>query len=53
MECTCYVRRLGKEQQFCIRYGAHALDCPKYRESGDVLDKKRDIETRKQLEGKI
>jgi hypothetical protein len=53
MECTCYVRRLGKEQQFCLRYGAHALNCPKYRESGDILDKKRDIETRKQLEGKI
>ena len=49
MECTCYVKTLSREQQFCIRYGAHALNCPKYRESGDILDRKRDIELRNNL----
>ena len=51
--CQCYVKTLEPVQQFSLRYGAHALNCPKYRESGDILDKKRDIETRKQLQGKI
>ena len=40
--CNCYVMYLGPEAQFCLRFGAHALSCPVYRESGDPVDKRAD-----------
>ena len=46
MTCNCYVKRLTEYQRFVIRYGAHDVSCPVYRESGDELDRKRDIAIR-------
>ncbi len=46
MKCNCYVAHLSEYDRFVIRYGAHSLTCPKYRESGDVLDRQRDQEFR-------
>ena len=48
--CTCYVLTLEPIDQFTLRYGAHNQACPVYRESGDYLDQKRDIEARARLE---
>jgi hypothetical protein len=36
--CVCYVRDLGEEALFTLRYGAHSLSCPVYRRSGDLAD---------------
>ena len=47
MHCNCYVKGLPEYDRFVIRYGAHSLDCPVYRESGDILDRQRDIEIRR------
>jgi hypothetical protein len=45
-ECQCYVKNLSDLERFTIRYGAHGLDCPKYRESGDEVDRMYDEDTR-------
>ena len=47
--CQCYVKTLEPGQQFSLRYGAHALDCPVYRVSRDPLDRRRDQEARDSL----
>lgn len=44
--CNCYVSRLSDYRQFTIRYGAHALHCPVYRESRDPVDHIKDAYTR-------
>lgn len=44
--CTCYVRRLNAQQQWELRYGAHAVECPVYRPSRDPVDEANDIEAR-------
>ncbi len=48
--CTCYVRLLHQRIRFTLRWGAHALDCPSYRESGDPVDRARDEEMRRHWE---
>ena len=48
--CTCYVLTLSPIDQFTLRFGAHNEACPVWRESGDYLDQKRDIEARARLE---
>lgn len=40
--CQCYVSTLSAHQQFVLRYGAHALTCPTYRESRDPVDRIND-----------
>ena len=42
VKCNCYVRELSEYDKFVTRYGAHSLDCPVYRESGDIVDRKYD-----------
>lgn len=38
--CRCWVRAiLTDAAAFGLRYGAHSLDCPIYRESWDILDR--------------
>ena len=36
--CTCYVAELDAETQFGLRWGAHGLECPRYRRSLDPVD---------------
>ena len=45
-QCTCYVRLFDQQVRFTLRWGAHALDCPSYRESGDPVDRAEDEEIR-------
>ena len=47
MKCNCYVQHLDEGQRYVMRYGAHTLDCPVYRKSGDLLDNRRDENIRK------
>jgi len=47
--CNCYVAALPDIDRFTLRYGAHGLDCPVYRESGDPVDRLKDEETRARL----
>lgn len=51
--CTCYVQHLPIKDQFCLRWGAHSLDCPTYRKSGDHCDNLDDIATRNHHEGNV
>ena len=51
MACNCYVQRLPDIDRFCIRWGAHSLSCPAYRQSGDYCDSLNDEEIRHRLEG--
>lgn len=44
--CRCYVKKLPREFQFQLRWGAHALDCPIYRPSMDPVDNQQDIDAR-------
>ena len=46
MKCNCYVRILAPIDIFTLRYGAHGLNCPVYRESGDPVDKLKDVDAR-------
>jgi hypothetical protein len=41
-DCTCYVKALEVEVQFGLRYGAHGLDCIKYHESLDPVERLED-----------
>lgn len=47
--CRCYVRDLPPEESFAIRDGAHAVDCPVYRPSGDPVDRVKDAHIRETL----
>lgn len=49
LTCNCYVRQLATARQFSLRYGAHSLDCPAYRESRDPSDRANDEATRAAL----
>lgn len=44
--CTCYVRNLSEQDQFCIRYGSHNPNCSVYRESRDTVDRQADQDFR-------
>ena len=44
--CQCYVKTLGAEAMLSLRYGAHSLSCPVYRESRDPVDRLNDDATR-------
>jgi hypothetical protein len=44
--CDCYVSTMTPEEQFTLRYGAHELACPAYRESMDPVDRAYDREER-------
>jgi hypothetical protein len=44
--CTCYVAELDAETQFGLRWGAHALECPRYRRSLDPVDDANDQDYR-------
>ena len=44
--CTCYVADLDAETQFGLRWGAHGLECPRYRRSLDPVDDANDQEFR-------
>jgi hypothetical protein len=44
--CTCYVQHLTEEERFTLRYGAHEIECPVYRESLDPVDKLKDDDAR-------
>ena len=44
--CTCYVADLDAEAQFGLRWGAHGLECPRYRRSLDPVDDANDQEFR-------
>lgn len=44
--CTCYVADLDAEAQFCLRWGAHGLECPRYRRSLDPVDDANDQDYR-------
>lgn len=44
--CNCYVANLDNVNRFTLRYGAHSLSCPVYRESRDPLDKFNDTAAR-------
>ena len=48
--CNCYVRFLGAEARFCLRFGAHGLACLVYRPSGDPVDRQADEEFRAENE---
>ena len=50
LRCSCWVSYEPEEVRFSIRYGAHHLDCPVYRPSGDPLDNLRDAELRNACE---
>ncbi len=44
--CTCWVADQSPEARFGIRYGAHSMDCPLWRESLDPVDQANDEELR-------
>jgi hypothetical protein len=44
--CTCYVADLDAETQFCLRWGAHGFECPRYRRSLDPVDDANDQDYR-------
>ena len=44
--CTCYVAELDAETQFGLRWGAHGLECPRYRRSLDPVDDANDQDYR-------
>ena len=46
MECNCWVATKSEEERFGIRYGAHALKCPAFRQSLDPVDAANDRELR-------
>jgi hypothetical protein len=48
--CKCWVRNLNEEEQFGIRYGAHSLWCPTYREGLDPVDRLNDTDLRQRGE---
>ena len=48
--CSCYVKYLAVADRFGLRRGAHGLDCPQYRESGDKVDRKYDERFRRESE---
>jgi hypothetical protein len=48
--CTCYIRLFHQQARSEIRWGAHALDCPSYRESGDPVDRAKDEKLRESYE---
>ena len=50
LTCTCWVRTTPPETQFGLRYGAHSLDCPRYRQSLDPCDRYDDAQIRDQGE---
>ena len=50
MGCTCWVATRSEEERFGIRYGAHALGCPSFRESSDPVDAANDRELRERNE---
>ena len=52
VECSCWVKDQPDEERYSIRYGAHHLDCPVYRPSGDPLDNLRDAQLRMQVEAR-
>jgi hypothetical protein len=45
--CNCWVSKASAETQFCVRYGAHSVTCPKHRPSGDPVDRMHDEELRR------
>lgn len=47
--CDCYVATLSPEDRFGLRYGAHALECPIYRVSGDPVDRAKDERIRARM----
>lgn len=47
--CRCYVKRLPDHFQMQLRWGAHALDCPAYHRSADIVDDAQDCEVRAKL----
>jgi hypothetical protein len=49
--CNCYVQYLNREAKFCLRWGAHNLQCPAYSQSLDYVDNLNDEETRNHFEG--
>ena len=49
--CQCYVKTLGAEAMLSLRYGAHSLSCPVYRESRDPVDRLNDDATRAYYNG--
>jgi len=52
--CTCWVKDTSEVTQFQIRRGAHAPDCPEYRESLDPVDRAYDRDLRRHgMAGKI
>ena len=44
--CNCWVSRESLEVQFSLRYGAHGITCPLYRESLDPVDRLHDAQER-------
>lgn len=44
--CECYVRSLPTLTQMELRYGAHELACPVYRDSLDPIDRRNDANAR-------
>ncbi len=50
MECNCWVAAKSEEERFGIRYGAHALKCPTFRQSLDPVDAANDQELRERNE---
>lgn len=51
--CNCYVRYLPEVVRFGLHYGAHNPTCPKYRVSGDPVDRAKDEEFRAVAEMKL
>lgn len=46
IKCNCWVAGRSDMDQFCIRNGAHGLNCPKYQPSLDPVDRANDEELR-------
>ncbi len=44
MTCRCWVSKQPELNRYGIRYGAHSLACPAYRESLDPVDRASDRE---------
>jgi len=49
-DCGCYVQFMDNEVVFQVRWGAHGLDCPLYRQSRDPVDHVADLEFRAKFE---
>ncbi len=53
MGCQCYLQTLSPLDQFTLRWGAHATNCPAYRESLDPVDRIKDHEVRARQSPKL